>query len=68
MDEQSFDQEELHSAQSSDRHLTAACAKKFRRNELFSIVQFSGIADGKGGVDSLCNPTQNVEVAAMAGS
>ena len=37
-------------------------------NELFSIVQFSGIAEGKGGVDRLSNPTQNVEVAVNAGS
>ena len=37
-------------------------------NELFSIVQFSGIADGKGGVDSLSNPTQNMGVAVNTGS
>jgi integrase len=37
-------------------------------NELFSIVQFSGIADGKGGVDSAPNPPQNDGVAINAGS
>ena len=37
-------------------------------NELFSIVQFSGIADGKGSIDSIPNPPQNEEVAVNAGS
>jgi integrase len=36
--------------------------------ELFSIVQFSGLSDGKSGVDSLLNPTQNDGVGVIAGS
>jgi hypothetical protein len=37
-------------------------------NELFSIVQFSGIADRKGGIDSVPNRTQNEEVSLNLGS
>ncbi len=37
-------------------------------NELFSIVQFSGIADRKGSIDSVPNRTQNEEVSLKAGS
>jgi hypothetical protein len=36
-------------------------------NELFSIVQFSGIADGKGGIDSPSKRTQNEEVKVNGG-
>jgi integrase len=36
--------------------------------ELFNIVQFSGIAGGKGSIDSTPDPLQNDEVAVNAGS
>ena len=37
-------------------------------NELFSIVQFLGVADGKGSIDSMPDPPQNKTVAVNAGS
>jgi len=37
-------------------------------HELFSIVQFSGVGGGKGGVDTAANPPQNEEVSAITGS
>ena len=37
-------------------------------NELFSIVQFSGVADAKGGIDSSPKASQTNEVVINAGS
>jgi len=37
-------------------------------NELFSIVQFSGVADAKGGIDSSPKASQANEVVNNAGS
>ena len=37
-------------------------------NELFSIVQFSGVADAKGGIDSSPKASQTNEVVVNAGS
>jgi len=37
-------------------------------NELFSIVQFSGVADAKGGIDSSPKASQANEVVINAGS